>query len=1098
MKRTQKWSAVLVVVSLLLSSFVQIATAQDNPNDSNAQLPQHVYIPLVSNNPDQTTVEQQTKTLTPVDGSISPISSESVDKETVKAARQGVGALHPVSLIVTFDSSVDINTVQTPGGGKVIHRYSQVFHGISVVTSSDTVDAIASMSGVTGVYPDELMHLDTDVTPGFIGAPSVWNALGGQGKAGEGVVVGVLDSGIWPEHPSFSDPDPSGKPYAAPAHQPSQCKFGSETTGDAEFHCNNKLIGAYRFMDTYEAVVGLGAGEFKSARDDDGHGTHTASTAAGNAKVPAKIFGVDRGLISGIAPRAQVIMYKVCGAQGCFSSDSAAAVDQAIQDQVNAINFSISGGSNPYADAVELAFRNAYDHGIFVAASAGNSGPGLNTTDHRGPWVTTVAASTSNRAFVSTVSLKASNGDTLNLQGSSLMGGISTPTPVIASPDPACGVQPAGTFHGEIVVCVRGLGGLGRVQKGFNALNAGAGGMILRNPTVQDTETDNHFLPAVHLDAPAGDQLVAFLSGHTGVTATFTPGVKTPATGDIMAAFSSRGGPAQTLGVSKPDVTAPGVQILAGASPLHVDVAAGPNGELFQAIAGTSMSSPHVAGAGALLKALHPDWTPGQIKSALMTTAKTKGVVKEDGVTPADSFDYGSGRIDLNAAGNPGITFDETAANYVAQQKTLWNANYPSFYHPGLPGAITVQRTAKDVSGKKSEWELKTTTDKNDWQIIVPNHFKLPANGQTTFNITVEARNVPLGQVRQGMIWLKGEKVTLHIPVTFVRGQAVVTINKACTPTDFAAKGGSTTCTITMQNTAFSNANVNMVDQLPQGLQLIPGTLVGGTQLGRDKIGFSGALQGAAPPQVSASLVDIVTTPAGGYLPLRAFNGSVVVSGGDETIANFNVPAFLYGGETYTRIGIVSDGYIVVGGGTAADVQFLNTNFPNATPPNNVLAPFWSDLNPAFGGTMRINVLGDGTNSWIVVDWDGVVNYSDRKPNQFEVWIGINGTQDITYVYGATSNGEAGSYTVGAENRFGNSGQAIYYSDGTTSTGTSPSTFGATQAVQVNGVAGAPGPVQTVSFKLKADKKGKWQNCAEMTADSFQGTAISCTGGQVK
>ena len=157
-----------------------------------------------------------------------------------------------------------------------------------------------------------------------------------------------------------------------------------------------------------------------------------------------------------------------------------------------------------------------------------------------------------------------------------------------------------------------------------------------------------------------------------------------------MASFSSRGGPLQPLGVSKPDIAAPGVQILAGHSPQHVDVAGGPNGELFQAIAGTSMASPHIAGSAALIKDLHPTWTPGQIKSALMTTAKTAGLVKEDGTTPFNAFDAGSGRVDLNVAGSPGLTFDATGAQYLSFQSELYKANYPSIYHPNMPGIVTV------------------------------------------------------------------------------------------------------------------------------------------------------------------------------------------------------------------------------------------------------------------------------------------------------------------------------------------------------------------------------------------------------------------------
>ncbi|MFN8443198.1 MAG: S8 family serine peptidase [Caldilineaceae bacterium] len=1104
MRKLNRLLSLLMVLSLLISSASQIVFAQDDADASNK-----TFLPLISGSGSdaEQTDEQvdEPKVLQPVDGSVFEGNTEQTDKATINAvAAAGTGPLHPVSLIVTFDSSFDINTLQSVGGSKIVHQYSVLFNGASLVTMSDQVDAIAHLGGVTGVYLDELRHLDTDATPSFIGATAAWQSLGGQKNAGENVTVGILDSGIWPEHPSVSDPDPSGKAYPAPAVKPGSngfgprgakntCDFGNTAVNpnDAPFTCNNKLIGAYNFIDTYKAINGLAPGEFDSARDDNGHGTHTATTSAGNGKVAASIFGVPRGLVSGIAPRAHIIAYRVCAALGCYSSDSLAATEQAILDKVNVINFSISGGKDAYGDLVEQGFLKAYANGVFVAASAGNAGPGLDTTDHRGPWVTTVAASTSDRQFASTVTLTADNGDTVKLVGVSVMGGISTPTPVIVSPDPNCDVQAAGTFHGEIVVCNRG--GIGRVQKGFNVLQAGAGGMLLRNLVTQDVETDNHFLPAVHLNGPAGTTLMAFLGSHTGVKATFTPGTKAPAQGDVIAGFSSRGGPAQTLGVNKPDITAPGVQILAGASPMHVGVAEGPNGELFQAIAGTSMSSPHIAGAGAILKAMHPDWTPGQIKSAMMTTAKVKGVVKEDEVTPATPYEFGAGRIDLSVAGNPGVTFDETAANYVALKDQLWNANYPSVYHPDMPGSITVQRTAKNVTNRKSEWKLKTTTDKSDWKLIVPEELKVPAGGQATFNITIDARNVPLGQVRHGLIWLKSEKIELHIPVSFVRNQAVVTVNKVCTPTTFTTRQ-NTTCTISMQNTSFTPANVNLTDKLPNDMDVVRNTLVGGTLGKHDIISFNGTLAGAQPPSVSVGLVDNLQTPAGGYLPLSAFSGSVAVAAGDETISNFTVPAFVYGGETYTRIGIVSDGYLVVGGGTAADVQFVNSNLPNAGLPNNILAPFWTDLNPAFGGTILINVLGDLTNSWIVVDFAGVANYSDKLPNDFEVWIGINGTEDVSFVYGRTSNGEGGAYTVGAENRFGNSGGAIFYNGA----GTAPSAFAATQAVDVTSAAGAAGPVKTVSFKLKAEKKGKWQNCAEMTSNLFQGIGISCVNGEVK
>ncbi|MBK8048575.1 MAG: S8 family serine peptidase [Anaerolineales bacterium] len=1086
MKRTQQVLAALVIAVLMLSPTLSVALAQDDlPGGITG--PNTMFIPFASqgNGADQGASEP----ITSVPDTISAISTERVEKDAVAGTATPQDQFRLVSLIVVLDSSIDAGSVQGIPNAEIVHRYKHVFNGVSVLTPSENVESISQLSGVSAVYLDTLQQPDTEVSPGFIGAPTVWNALGGQTSAGETVVVGVLDSGIWPEHPSFSDPDPSGKPYPPAPGGPYACQFGSTVTGDAPFTCNNKLVGAYRFMATYDAVIGLLPNEFKSARDDNGHGTHTSSTAAGNAGVSASIYGIDRGKVSGIAPRARVIMYKVCGDQGCFQSDSVAAVDQAIQDKVNAINFSISGGNTPYSDAVELAFLKAYDNGIFVAASAGNSGPGANTVSHRGPWVTTVAASTSNRYFLSTITLTASNGDTLTLSGATVTDGISTPTPVVTSPDTACNPMAAGTFNGEIVVCPR-IGA--RLSKGYNIANAGGGGMILYNTTQLGILTDNHFLPSVHVDQADGVTLQNFMATHTGVMGVFTRGAPGPALGDMMASFSSRGGPAQVLGVNKPDVTAPGVQILAGTTPMGATPLSGAPGQLFQSIQGTSMSSPHVAGAGALLKALHPDWTPGQIKSALMTTAKTS-VVREDGVTPATPYDDGAGRIDLNKAGAPLVTMDETAANYAALKDSLWNANYPSFYHPGLPGAITVQRTLRNVTDKKVELVLSTTTDQKDWKIVVSKELKAPANGAVTFDITIDARSVPLGQSRHGAILLKKGNSTLHIPVSFVRGQANVTISKTCTPATFKEEKGSTACTITMQNTTFNAANVAMTDRLPKGMKIVPGTLVGGVQPDKKTVTYSGALAGAQPPQVAVALDPNATVA--GYLPLSTFGVGPISGVGDETISNFNVPGFMFGGTTNTRLGLVSNGYIVVGGGTGGDINFVNTDLPDGAAPNNVLAPFWTDLNPAFGGVMRIGTLTDGVNTWIVAEWDGVANYSDRKPNDFQVWIRTGNVEDITFVYGPnTSNGEGGVYTVGAENIFGNSGGAIFYNgDGAPPTPTNTTGY----TVKVTSVAGAPGAAATVSFSMKSDEEGPWQNCAELTSPSFQGVAISCAQGKV-
>jgi subtilisin family serine protease len=1042
----------------------------------------------------------------------------------------GVPGLAPTSPQVTGAEKVDVQSpaskqylayvdaqqaafantaLATVPSAKITHKFNIVLGGISMLVPEDQVAALNSLPGVAAVYPDTLQHLDTDRTPAFIGATSVWTQLGGQESAGENVIVGVLDTGIWPEHPSFSDPDPSGKPYSAPpAPAPGNtraCEFSGGANPGPAFSCTNTLIGADRFMATYEAVAGLVAGEFTTARDDDGHGTHTASTSAGNANVHASIFGVDRGIISGIAPRAHVIAYKVCGLDGCYQSDSTAAVQKAILDGVNVINFSIGGGANPYADAVEQAFLQAYAAGVFVAASAGNSGPGADTTDHRGPWVTTVAASTADRAFKNTVTLNG-GGSSLSIKGTSLTPGVAASPVVSAGAAPYSDLfcdhpAPAGIFAGKIVVCQRGSTS-GRVQKGFNVKQGGAAGMILfnTNAATTDQETDNHFLPTSHIQYSEGQQVLSFLTAHPGTTGSLTAGTKDTQKGDVMASFSSRGGPGQTLGVSKPDITAPGVQILAGHTPQSVDIATGPQGQLFQAIAGTSMSSPHIAGSAALIKALHPSWTPGQIKSALMTTAITK-VVKENGTTPADAFDYGSGRVNLTVAGDPGLTFDVSGADYAnpVNQNQLYKLNYPSVFIPALPGAATVSRTAHSVLPKESKWKLKVTAP-SDLKISVPSKLKVPANGNASFDIAIDARDVPNGEVRFATLTITQDgdgKRELHMPITIHRLPAPITVEKNCAPATFPKKA-TTTCTTKIANTTFSPANVSLYDKLPDQLNLINSSVVGGTQQ-NNRVLYTGTLAGAQAPQVSIGTIVAPDTSPAGYLPLGSLGAPPNISLGDETIANIPLSKpFIYAGNSYTTIGMTSNGYAVVGGGTQADVQFINQNLPDSTAPNNVIAPFWTDINGGAGGNYYAYTLCDVTCNvptnarWTVLEWENAPEYGSGLTNSFQIWIGQNGEEDITFTYGAVhGHGDGGFLTVGAENFIGTSGQN-YYIDGV---GTLPNS---STELRVTGTPGAPGESHTVTYTAEGKKTGKWVNYSEVTSDAFFGTAIARFAGEVK
>ncbi|MFQ5419652.1 MAG: peptidase S8, partial [Anaerolineae bacterium] len=269
-------------------------------------------------------------------------------------------------------------------------------------------------------------------------------------------------------------------------------------------------------------------------------------------------------------------------------------------------------------------------------------------------------------------------------------------------------------------------------------------------------------------------------------------------------------------------------------------------------------------------------------------------------------------------------------------------------------------------------------------------------------------------------------------------------------------------------------------------------------QIGSRLVTFEGTLFGAEPPLVDAA-VDPLASPFG-YVGLGGFGSSIDVGATDESIANFNVPAFEYAGETYSQIGIVSNGYVVVGGGTGADVDFINSDLPDAAIPNNVLAPFWTDLNPGAGGRVLVNVLTDGTDTWIIAEWESVPNFGDGETNTAQVWIGINSDvnpgEDISFVYGAdVSDGDSSFLTVGAENKFGNSGGTVYF-DGVGDP-PAPSFPNGNYEVDVFSVPGAPGETHVISFTARGVKRSDWTNCAQMTGDIFFGTNIACVSGEV-
>lgn len=683
------------------------------------------------------------------------------------------------------------------GGGSKIYDYTFSFNGFAARITPSQAAELAARSDVVNVWADELRQLTTENSPGFLGLTRP-SGLYDQDIFGEDVIIGVIDTGIWPEHPGFSDqidladrPGNTGKDTRAYGPPPSDW-FG-KCLGGQDWNrrdCNFKLIGARYFYDGFSNFEILISGDYLSPRDADGHGSHTASTAGGNADVPATVFGVDRGLVSGIAPRARIAAYKACWADaGCAGSDLVAAIDTAVSDGVDVINYSIGGGATTVLTADAISFLFAADAGVYVANSAGNSGPGASTLGNPAvaPWLTSVGASTQDRNFIGSVEL----GDTATFEGGSITAGTGM-LPLIDAADAAIGTDPedvadaelcfVGSLNpavvsGNIVLCKRGV--TARVDKSLAVSEAGGEGMVLYNTTdTQSINTDNHWVPTVHVNFAGGTAIKTY-AATASPTAQITGGVATVIPAPWMADFSSRGPNPGSSDVIKPDITAPGVSVLAANSPTPF---LGAPGELFQSIAGTSMSSPHIAGVFALLTEAHDDWSPAVAKSAIMTTAY-QDVMKEDGATPADPFDMGAGHVDPNPAVDPGLAYDAGFFEYlgflcdVAPQAFADPAgtcaflesidvptdasdlNLASIAVGELAGFQTVTRTVTNVDDAIATYDLEVPVDAPPGidVVVSPTQLTLAAGASADYEVTFTTAGATFDEFAFGSLtWSDG------------------------------------------------------------------------------------------------------------------------------------------------------------------------------------------------------------------------------------------------------------------------------------------------------------------------------------------------------
>jgi hypothetical protein len=611
------------------------------------------------------------------------------------------------------------------GNPTVVYRFTTAVNGFAAELNTKQVKQLRSTEGVALVEKSTNQKIDTVSSPEFLGLEGptgTWAQVGGPAEAGKGTVVGVIDTGIWPENPSFA-----GLPLKAPGRSVKVRGFHGACQAGEQWDvrdCNDKVVSARYFVEGF-GRNNIAQSDYLSPRDGVGHGSHTASVAAGNRDVAVQIQGQEFGDASGVAPAARVAVYKVCWAapnpddDGCATADAVAAINQAVADGVDVINYSISGTRETAADSVELAFLNAAASGVFVATSAGNSGPGARTVAHPSPWVTTVAASTHELL----------QGSIMLGDGTSHVGAMVSDQAVpssrlvlssdVAAPDATAdearlceiGALDAEKVQDTIVVCDRGV--TARVDKSLAVSRAGGVGMVLANAEPDSRDADFHSVPSVHVDVTAAATIKAYVEANGGeATASIDPNGSDSTVVPQVAEFSSRG-PSEASGgnVLKPDLTAPGVSVVAAVSPPSN------SGRLWDLYSGTSMSAPHVAGLAALVKAEKPGWSPAQVKSAMMTTAY-------DVEGSAGPFSQGAGHVDAQAMLDPGLVFDagrEEWLGFLAGQGfrntdgspvsdhpiDASNLNLPSIAVGDLTGRTRVTRTVTNVSGRTESFSAR-------------------------------------------------------------------------------------------------------------------------------------------------------------------------------------------------------------------------------------------------------------------------------------------------------------------------------------------------------------------------------------------------------
>ncbi|XP_057968572.1 subtilisin-like serine-protease S [Malania oleifera] len=676
-----------------------------------------------------------------------------------------------------------------------VYSYTHGFRGFAAKLTEQQASEIAEMPGVVSVFPNSKRRLHTTHSWNYMGLEDneSMEIPGHSTENQHNVIIGFIDTGIWPESPSFADRDMP----AVPARWKGQCQPGEAFKTSA---CNRKIVGARYYLSGFEAEEGpIQKIKFKSPRDNQGHGTHTASTAAGRQVTNVNYEGLGSGDARGGAPMARIAVYKSCWDSGCYDADILAAFDDAIKDGVDILSLSLGSGlpqENYFSDSISVGSFHATTHGIVVVSSVGNEGSKGSATN-LAPWMITVAAGSTDRDFMSEIML----GDGANFTGESLVpSGMKASAEIIpASEAHAENFTPdqsrfclesflsSAKATGKVVVCHNGDETDKRVEQSKVVKEAGGVGMIL----VDEAYTGVGFsflIPGASVGRTTGNKILSYINETRKPTSRIL-GAKTlfrVQRAPRVAAFSSEGPNSVSPEILKPDITAPGLNILAACPPTV-------RGTNFCIMSGTSMACPHVTGIVALIKSVYPSWSPSAIKSAIMTTARVVGdngkpIIVDPG-RYATPFDYGSGFMNPLRVLDPGLIYDARQQDYIEflcsigynksllhlitggrstcdhTPETPYSLNYPSIIVPHLKDGFSVTRTLTNVRNSTSTYEAAVASPAGISATVVPQHLIFDGYGQK-MNFTVNFKVVaPSNRYTFGSLsWMNG-KFSVTIPL---------------------------------------------------------------------------------------------------------------------------------------------------------------------------------------------------------------------------------------------------------------------------------------------------------------------------------------------